>query len=618
MPAISIHLEGVPLEDDHDHDHDMDHHQDNAQASSSSSSRMSVPSSSSQSQAKSQPTGRRANRPASKSVSSVLGRPSHIAGIARTSTHHAENSNPNYTPERRAPSILLDRIGEFEDERYAHLQQRRSSRDESTGTENKSSNSSSTNGGAAGTTVTRSRSTSIAKHPEVVDLHARHSRPYDPASSETLGGGSSSSPAPTRLGLTRRTSAPNVRSPGSGSGLALPGGMKDDILPTLPVGPEDVGGTNSLGLSKVSPGRSRGFQRFSPSPSLEPRIMEESGSQPSSPELELDLDDPPPARALVLSPPPGRTSLSTIASTTEGEGSVSTVDRTASYPITPRGSIPNEEDNAGNSGFNIIGGVIQGLSKAVGFNLSKSARYSSVSHHDYAADEDDNETDQQRQTRSWISLGTRRSLEDTDSEKGLSREPSDDEGADAARSGGARSTRTGGSSSRRLDGGSYFFLEPYASQEASGSSRGGDTLPTPALSRASLSGLQARPASGRASSSLFERRRPGAAAGGHGFAASLWRVKDYLAGTSNKGQTEAYVMKHSGGFSSPEAKAERLARGRSDSLLLPKLDADDTAVGMNTAFRQVVGELGWTLGMMGIVFFASFGLVAFGIKSMPM
>jgi hypothetical protein len=613
VPAISIHLEGVPLEDDHDHD--MDLHHENAQASSSSSSRMSVPSSSSQSQ--SQPTGRRGNRPASKSVSSVLGRPSHLAGIARTSTHHAENSNPNYTPERRAPSILLDRIGEFEDERYAHLQQRRTSRDESAGAENKSNSSNATNV-AAGTTVTRSRSTSIAKHPEVVDLHARHSRPYDPASSETLGGGSSSSPAPTRLGLTRRTSAPNVRSPGSGSGLALSGGMKDEILPTLPVGPEDVGGTNSLGLSKVSPGRSRGFQRFSPSPSLEPRIMEESGSQPSSPELELDLDGPPPARALVLSPPPGRTSLSTIASTTEGEGSVSTVDRTASYPITPRGSIPNEEDNAGNSGFNVIGGVIQGLSKAVGFNLSKSARYSSVSHHDYAADEDDNETDQQRQTRSWISLGTRRSLEDTDSEKGLSREPSDDEGADAARSGGARSTRTGGSSSRRPDGGSYFFLEPYASQEASGSSRGGDTLPTPALSRASLSGLQARPASGRASSSLFERRRPGAAASGLGFTASLWRVKDYLAGTSNKGRNEAYVMKHSGGFSSPEAKAERLARGRSDSLLLPKLDADDTVVGMNTAFRQVVGELGWTLGMMGIVFFASFGLVAFGIKSMPM
>lgn len=612
MPAISIHLEGIPLEDDHDHD--MDLHHENAQASSSSSSRISAPSSSSQ--AKSQPTGRRGNRPASKSVSSVLGRPSHLARIARTSTHHAENSNPNYTPERRAPSILLDRIGEFEDERYAHLQQRRPSRDESSGVENKTNSSSSTNG-AAGTTVTRSRSTSIAKHPEVVDLHARHSRPYDPTSSETLGGGSSSSPASTRLGLTRRTSAPNVRSPGSGSGLALPGGMKDDILPTLPVGPEDVGGTNSLGLSKVSPGRSRGFQRFSPSPSLEPRIMEESGSQPSSPELDLDLDGPPPARALVLSPPPGRTSLSTIASTTEGEGSVSTVDRTANYLITPRGSIPNEneEDNAGNSGFNVIGGVIQGLSKAVGFNLSKSARYSSVSHHDYAADD---ETDQQRQTRSWISLGKRRSLEDTDSEKGLSREPSDDEGADAARSGGARSTRTGGSSSRRPDGGSYFFLEPYASQEASGSSRGGDTLPTPALSRASLSGLQARPASGRASSSLFERRRPGAAASGLGFTASLWRVKDYLAGTANKGRNEAYVMKHSGGSSSPEAKAERLARGRSDSLLLPKLDADDTAIGMNTAFRQVVGELGWTLGMMGIVFFASFGLVAFGIKSMPM
>ena len=91
-----------------------------------------------------------------------------------------------------------------------------------------------------------------------------------------------------------------------------------------------------------------------------------------------------------------------------------------------------------------------------------------------------------------------------------------------------------------------------------------------------------------------------------------------MSGTANKGRNEIYVMKSSGGFSSPEAKAERLARGRSDSLLLPKMDADDTAVGMNTAFRQVVGELGWTLGIMGIVFFASFGLVAFGIKSMPM
>lgn len=77
-------------------------------------------------------------------------------------------------------------------------------------------------------------------------------------------------------------------------------------------------------------------------------------------------------------------------------------------------------------------------------------------------------------------------------------------------------------------------------------------------------------------------------------------------------------MKRSRGFSSPEAKAERLARGRSDSLLLPKAEGEEATVGMNTAFKQVVGELGWTLGMMGVVFLASFGVVAFGIKSLPM
>lgn len=392
------------------------------------------------------------------------------------------------------------------------------------------------------------------------------------------------------------------------------------MMPTLPVGPDESSG-NSLGLSKVSPGRPKGFSRFAPSPSLEPRIMEEPTSLPSSPEMELDLDDPAHlARVPVLSPPPGRTSLSTIASTAEGEGSVSTVDRSASYPITPRGSVPNEDDEGNvTSGFNVIGGVIQGLSKAVGFNLSNPVRYATVPHHDYAVDED--ETDEQRQTRSWISLGKRRSLEDTDSEKGLnSREPSDDEGpvGGPARTGGARSTRTGGASSRRPDGGSYFFLEPYADQSASGSARQTDTLPTPALSRASLSGLQGRPTSGRASSSLFERRRPGAASSGNGITASFWRVKDYLAGTTDKGRGEAYVMKRSRGFSSPEAKAERLARGRSDSLLLPKAEGEEATVGMNTAFKQVVGELGWTLGMMGVVFLASFGVVAFGIKSLPM
>ena len=593
---MSIHLEGVPL------DEEMNN---NIHASSGGTS--SSQTQTSTNQASLEPT-RRANRPASKSVSSVLGRPSQVVGIARTTTHHGSGS---YTPERRAPSILLDRIGEFDDDRYAHLQQRRPSRDE---TVESKDNASRTN---TAMTTTRSRSTSIAKHPKVVDLHVRHTRPYDPTSSEAMGG--PSSPAPTRMGLTRRISAPNVKSSGSGSGSGLVG--KDEILPTLPVGPDDSG-SNSLGLSKISPGRPKGFPRFAPSPSLEPRILEESNSQPSSPELELDLDDPAiVSRVPVLSPPPGRTSLSTIASTAEGESSVSTVDRTASYPITPRGSVPNEDepDDTSKSGFNVFGGVIQGLGKAVGFNLSNSGRYASIPHHDYAADED--ESQQERQTRSWISLGKRRSLEDTDSEKGLnSREPSDDEGtaASAPRTGGARSTRTGGSSSRRPDGGSYFFLEPYASQEPSGPSRGTDTLPTPALSRASLSGLQGRPAPGRTSSSLFERRRPGAMSNDHGFTASFWRVKDYLAGTSSKGRGEAFVMKHSGGFSSPEAKAERLARGRSDSLLLPKSDGEDATVGMNTAFKQVVGELGWTLGMMGIVFFASFGVVAFGIKSMPM
>jgi hypothetical protein len=308
--------------------------------------------------------------------------------------------------------------------------------------------------------------------------------------------------------------------------------------------------------------------------------------------------------------------LSTIDSVTE------TGDGGPSYPVTPRTSIPRDEQGVdmhgqmgSKTGFSsVLGGVLDGLSKAVGLNLG-ARTYASVPAQE---DEDDMAIDGGRGGRRpyWISLGKRRSLEDTDSEKGLtSQDPSDDEAQARVQ---AQKVARVGKTRRAQDQGSYFFLEPYASSQAGSSSRSpGDTLPTPALSRASLSGGHARPhGSVRTTSSLFERRNA------RGFAASLWNVKDYLSGNAmDRPRGEIYGMKRSvsgAGFSSPEAKAERLARGRSDSLLLPKLEGDEPTVGMNTALRQVAGELGWTLVLIIIVFLSSFGVVAFGIKSMPM
>ena len=565
--------------------------------------------------------GRR-NRPPSKSVSAVLsGRPGNIISIAQATpalpslNGHAVSTTPltaGLTERRRSTDVGVVIINQSNDGQASQ---------------------------------TRSRSSSIATHPQFSEmgsgeLYARH-LPRVGAYDQGLAGDkgeTTSSPGPAvrpRSGLIRRISAPNVRSSVGGViGSSLSPGInsiglgrsEDEILPTIPVSPDEgheraAGSTmgNSLGLSKISPARSKnGFQRFSPSPSLEPRIMEEPPSLPSSPEIELPAGSIPDDVRIgsSSSPRPGRASLSTIDSVTEtGEGG-------PSYPITPRTSIPRDEHGIDmqdpKNGFSsVLGGVLDGLSKAVGFNLGTngSRTYASVPADE---EEDDRVVEGGRGARrpSWISLGKRRSLEDTDSEKGLtSQDPSDDEAQ--ARDESQKAVRVG-RTRRAQDQGSYFFLEPYSNPQAGSSSRStGDTLPTPALSRASLSGGHARPhGSGRTTSSLFERRNA------RGFAASLWKVKDYLSGNAvDRPRAEVYGMKRAvsgAGFSSPEAKAERLARGRSDSLLLPKADGDETTVGMNKALRQVAGELGWTLGLIIIVFLSSFGVVAFGIKSMPM
>ncbi|GHJ84461.1 hypothetical protein NliqN6_0863 [Naganishia liquefaciens] len=73
------------------------------------------------------------------------------------------------------------------------------------------------------------------------------------------------------------------------------------------------------------------------------------------------------------------------------------------------------------------------------------------------------------------------------------------------------------------------------------------------------------------------------------------------------------------GMASPEAKAFRQGRTRSGTLTRRSgaADTQQDTVKMDVALKQVVGELSWTLGTLGLVFVVSLGVVAASLVSLP-
>lgn len=135
--------------------------------------------------------------------------------------------------------------------------------------------------------------------------------------------------------------------------------------------------------------------------------------------------------------------------------------------------------------------------------------------------------------------------------------------------------------------------------------RNSQTLPTPALSSKSLSNSKANQM--RSSDTRSGQQSDNA------FFTSFGRLKNMVTGGAEADSMQA-------GMASPEAKAHRQGRARSGTLTRRSNAADipQETVKMDVALKQVVSELGWTLGTLGVVFVVSLGLVAASLVSLPM
>lgn len=192
-----------------------------------------------------------------------------------------------------------------------------------------------------------------------------------------------------------------------------------------------------------------------------------------------------------------------------------------------------------------------------------------------------------RRSSAWMPYPTirRTSASDgEDSEKGLLSHDDSDEDYNA--SDAARETQ------------SYFDLPK------SDYTRSSQTLPTPALSAKSLSNPEK------------EQMRSGGAreVDNNRFGVtSFRRMKNMIM----RGNAASSIRD---GMASPEAKAHREGRARSGTLTRRPgaVDGSQEAVKMDVALKQVVGELSWTLGTLGIVFVVSLGVVAASLVSLPM
>ncbi|KAJ9105450.1 hypothetical protein QFC21_001821 [Naganishia friedmannii] len=133
------------------------------------------------------------------------------------------------------------------------------------------------------------------------------------------------------------------------------------------------------------------------------------------------------------------------------------------------------------------------------------------------------------------------------------------------------------------------------------------SLPTPALSSKSLSNPDAR--------HLYANSgAPGASQRAHNILspAGLNRMKDRIIMGNSYDPVPANMP-------SPDAKAYRQGRPRGATLSNGSAGADlspDT-VKRNVAIKQVASEMGWTLGILGLVFVTSLGIVAAALVSLP-
>jgi hypothetical protein len=135
--------------------------------------------------------------------------------------------------------------------------------------------------------------------------------------------------------------------------------------------------------------------------------------------------------------------------------------------------------------------------------------------------------------------------------------------------------------------------------------RNSQTLPTPALSSKSLS----NPRNNQIRSSDARSGQQG----DNAFFASFGRLRNLV----TRGDEADSIQN---GMASPEAKAHRQGRARSGTLTRRPnaVDMPQETVKMDVALKQVVGELGWTLGTLGVVFVVSLGVVAASLVSLPM
>lgn len=134
------------------------------------------------------------------------------------------------------------------------------------------------------------------------------------------------------------------------------------------------------------------------------------------------------------------------------------------------------------------------------------------------------------------------------------------------------------------------------------------SLPTPALSSKSLSNPNARPAYSNSGSTTASQRAQNVFS-----LVSLNRLRDRIMMGKSYDPVPATMP-------SPDAKAYRQGRPRGATLSNGSggVDLSPDTVKRNVAIKQVASEMGWTLGILGLVFVISLGIVAAALVSLPM
>lgn len=152
---------------------------------------------------------------------------------------------------------------------------------------------------------------------------------------------------------------------------------------------------------------------------------------------------------------------------------------------------------------------------------------------------------------------------------------------------------------RVVDEDEGYFSRSEGSTSAT-SDRGGDTLPTPALSSVSLSGLVVSRELDR------ERHRPTV----HPSNSMFKSARSLLLGGGGGG---------GGGRGPGNDTGYQMVQEQWDDKDVLEFDLDEnTHIGMENALRETVIGLGWVLTVVGCCFVCSLGIVAALVMSLPM